>query len=448
MNNPWALRALGAIFFIGHWLLLPDLPLIRKVPVWMAAFSMSAMALSFVLAARWHWVETLTGGLDRSYRLHRWLGITALMGVLGHATLVPGGAGTPLFPALAGIGEDLGELSMWVLFALLLASMVQLLPYRIWRYSHYLMGPVFAIAVLHTFISDIPLALGSTAWTAMLAVSALGVYAWISKLWFDIKARPNYRVERITPVAGGNEIVLKPASRALHHRAGQFAFISFIAPGLREPHPFTIASADRGGELRFVVKALGDYTRELGDQLELNTLPRVEGPYGRFTYNPRQTRQLWVAGGIGVTPFLAFMESLPTDCQQKIDLLYCVRNAEDALYLDELQAGVEPHPSVHIHLVCSSEGQRLNSDWLVANLDSDWIGSQVYYCGPTGLREGLSAALHSHNVPASRLHYEHFDMRGAVELPRVIDSLIQLKAQLITGLKYLHKLWCQRRTAQ
>lgn len=70
---------------------------------------------------------------------------------------------------------------------------------------------------------------------------------------------------------------------------------------LRPPggaHPFTIASADRGcGEVRFSIKALGDYTRRLQDNLEVGARVEVEGHTAAST-----SAVAWPGGRSGSPP--------------------------------------------------------------------------------------------------------------------------------------------------
>ena len=56
----------------------------------------------------------------------------------------------------------------------------------------------------------------------------------------------------------------------------------------------------------FSIKGLGDYTRRLPKQLFPGQMVTVEGPYGRFDFRGDCPRQLWLAGGIGITPLPAF----------------------------------------------------------------------------------------------------------------------------------------------
>jgi hypothetical protein len=78
--------------------------------------------------------------------------------------------------------------------------------------------------------------------------------------------------------------------------------------GLREPHPFTIASAPTAdGKISFVIRALGDYTTELISQVQPGMHADVYAPYGRFERRPECTREIWIGGGVGISPFIAWM---------------------------------------------------------------------------------------------------------------------------------------------
>ena len=45
------------------------------------------MAWGQILATRWAGIETLFGGLDRVYVLHKWAGIVAMVAILVHDTV-------------------------------------------------------------------------------------------------------------------------------------------------------------------------------------------------------------------------------------------------------------------------------------------------------------------------------------------------------------------------
>ena len=105
------------------------------------------------------------------------------------------------------------------------------------------------------------------------------------------------------------EIDVQPEGGWRGHQAGQFAFLRFDKS--EGAHPFTISSDWAGdGHLRFLINALGAHTRDLFERLKVGDAVRVEGPYGRFTFEGSSPRQIWIGGGIGVTPFMARLQAL------------------------------------------------------------------------------------------------------------------------------------------
>ena len=193
------------------------------------------------------------------------------------------------------------------------------------------------------------------------------------------------------------------------HRPGQFAFVTFDP---REgAHPFTLASADRGDHtVDFQIKALGDYTRKLAGRLRPGQKVQVEGPYGRFDLarcHP-DARQIWIAGGIGITPFLAWLEALqgrPAADVPPASLYYCTRDrAADPFVarLENLCAGL---PGVSLHVHGAQQGERLGAAAL-----GDTRQAEIWFCGPGGLADSLRGELASLGR-RPRFHQEAFEMR-------------------------------------
>ncbi len=180
-------------------------------------------------------------------------------------------------------------------------------------------------------------------------------------------------------------------------------------------HPFTIASADRGDRrVTFEIKALGDYTRGLARRLQAGARMTAEGPYGRFNLAPDDSGrpQIWVAGGIGVTPFLAWLEALQDAPAQApdADLYYCVRNRDDDPFVGRLEALTRTLPSVRLHVVSSQQGERLDARRLGARAPG-CAQAAVWFCGPHGLLDALRRELAAAGLTGIRIRHEAFDMR-------------------------------------
>jgi predicted ferric reductase len=214
---------------------------------------------------------------------------------------------------------------------------------------------------------------------------------------------------------------LKPRQGSLfHYKPGQFAIISAhnqqITP---EPHPFTIASnPNNPEEIEFVIKASGDYTSQL-DKIAVDNEVRVDAPFGVFSYlnHPEEKELVFVAGGIGITPFLSMLRWMSVnDPQRKVILLWGCRFTEDLIKAEEFERFKALMPHFRWHAVLSDEpdyegetgffdAEKLNR--LAVN-DIDVSSAGFYTCGPPIMMTIVENALHDLGVEKSRIHYEKF----------------------------------------
>lgn len=137
--------------------------------------SILAMSGCLILAVRPKMLETPLGGLDKMYRLHKWLGIIALSGSILHWTckqfpkwlielgLIDGKR--PPRPPMQEIltlkdwlatqrhfAEEVGEIAFYVAIVLLVAALIKRIPYRWFAKLHILIVPVYLALVWHTIV--------------------------------------------------------------------------------------------------------------------------------------------------------------------------------------------------------------------------------------------------------------------------------------------------------
>lgn len=364
-----------------------------------------AMALSHLIATRAGFVEALFGPLDRSYVLHKWLGIGALAAVLLHEQIDAEIKALGRPSALNDLGESLGEQSLNGLMILIAITLLTFIPYRYWYWTHRAMGACFVLGAAHYAMILKPFSNFDPLGLYVLAFCAIGVlcyaYTLIPRNW---RRGRMYRVAGLARTGNALEISLAPEDKPIRHMAGQFAFFTVEEPGLAETHPFTISSAPRAdGSLRISVAALGDYTDRLSTRLREGMAVRVQGPYGRFAPSRSNRQQIWIAGGIGITPFMAWLDGLPKEGPQ-VDLIYTFRGEVSAPHLQKIKRLSEIHPRVTLHLVDTVKSPRLDAKYV-----RDLIGTRavsVSFCGPKRLRQELRGI-----VPARHFHFEEFEIR-------------------------------------
>ncbi|AQZ98577.1 ferredoxin reductase family protein [Comamonas kerstersii] len=404
-------------------------------------WSIGMMSLVMLLSLRQRWMERPLGGMDQVYRLHKWAGIAAavaavlhwgakessglIKGMVGTAGRVPREAVLSWATDWRGTAKDLGEWAFYALLIMVVLTLWQrLLPYRPWRKLHRVMPALYLLLAFHT-LALTPL----TFWQAPLGMvmAALLLVGSVAALWSLAgrigRGRNRYAAQvheaRVLGGAAGQaplEVLCAMPKNWPGHRAGQFVFASF--EGAEGPHPFTIASAPEGcgrtadGKelLRLVIKPLGDYTRRLPSLLQPGQAVQIEGPYGCFDAQGGAARtQVWVAGGVGITPFLALLQARQPgvagrDGLQPAHLHYCTRNAAQDVLLPQLQALCEAaQPSVRLQVHDAAQGEYLTPEHLAqygAQLD-------IWLCGPAGLGKAMRQA----QQRGWRIHQEAFQMR-------------------------------------
>ncbi|WP_206188578.1 ferredoxin reductase family protein [Parasedimentitalea denitrificans] len=364
-----------------------------------------AMALSQLIATRAWFVEPIFGALDRAYILHKWLGICALAAILLHdsidAEIKSLGRGT----ALTDLADGMGEQSYNGLLILIAITLITFIPYRLWYWTHRAMGVCFVLGAFHFAFILKPFSNVDPVGIYVLAFCAIGtaayVYTLLPRSW---RRGRMYTVVSVQKTGSALAITMVPESRVIRHRAGQFAFFSLESQGRVETHPFTISSAPQpNGTLRISVAALGDYTKWLSENLQKGMRFRVHGPYGRFVLRRRKSPQVWIAGGIGITPFLSWLDTIAPD-GSPIDLIYTFRGHASAAHLSELKQKALEKPRVNLHLFDTQTGPRIDKGTLARITKGK--KSHVAFCGPLKLRQSICETSLSRPV-----QFEEFEIR-------------------------------------
>jgi predicted ferric reductase len=179
---------------------------------------------------------------------------------------------------------------------------------------------------------------------------------------------------------------------------------------LEEQHPFTISSAPHEETLRLSIKSSGDWTQHLHENLQPGANAFVDGPYGEFSYRAGSQTQVWIAGGIGITPFISWIRDFEIAAPEKdIDFFYTTTVPEEALFLEEIEKGVR-HAGFRAHISHSARDGRLNADKIIKTCGG-LAGKDIYLCGPPPMVEGFRMAFTARGVKPSNIHYEEFSFR-------------------------------------
>lgn len=127
----------------------------------------------------------------------------------------------------------------------------------------------------------------------------------------------------------------------------------------------------------------------------------VSYPDNNFPLHREAERHVFIAGGIGITPFVPMVMHLRRS-GIAFQLHYCARSAARAAFIEELKA-LCPPGSLFTYYDGGNPARGLNISTL---LERPHPNCHVYACGPAGMLQAVRNA--SAHWPASQLHYEAF----------------------------------------
>lgn len=406
--------ALAPPVAVVWWALPENLPFWRSIAIVAAWAGSGLLVASIMLMVREPHVARLLGGLESMYRWHHRSGMLAYLLLLCHplALALDGWIEAPRFawlslaPWTQSWPQWLGWGALLLLMFGLTTTFAARLPYRRWRFFHFALGLGVLIGLAHVYA----LLGGENMLLLLMAVTALALGWRLIASDLGAIARP-YRVARVTHQPGDMiEVLLVPDASALAVSPGQFVLVAFgDGPhyrGCGEYHPFTVSGIEADGGLRLGIKALGPCSQRI-QSLEPGVLAHLQGPFGLFLNDTPSRPQLWVAGGIGITPFMAALRARRRI--QPTTLIYLFRSADDAAFLDELHALTNTDPQ--FELLADATGSGLpDFPGLLARV-SQITNRDVNICGPMPMVDALMPQLRQLGVAPDAIHFERFDFR-------------------------------------
>jgi predicted ferric reductase len=398
-----------------------------QVLMWTSLTDLSGLAASalglvgFVLLARPRFFER-TYGLDRTFVWHRQIGaaMTVLVGVhvaVAVAAAVPGrgtvGAihdltgGIP-YMALATIGAGL----IGVVTVTSLRAVRRRLAYETWYFVHLLAYAGFALAFGHEIALGTDLSTDTVArwFFVLLHIGVLVALLWGRWLRSILATRRPFHVSGVDrPSPGTVAITLTgPAVNDLQAVAGQFFLLRPLHRDLWwQTHPFSLSAPPTDGKLRFTVKDRGDASGSLAT-LRRGAPVALEGPYGVCTPHVFDRRRaLFIAGGIGIAPVRAVLETLGPNSEPVV--LYRAHHEDDLVYLKELEELAGERGGRVLTLVGPSARFAAHDPFGAASLLGavpDLKERVAVVAGPERLLHAARAGLRAAGVPSDRIHFE------------------------------------------
>ena len=201
----------------------------------------------------------------------------------------------------------------------------------------------------------------------------------------------------------------KPAG--FSHEAGQNALVTL--PDGSEGHTFTIASAPHERELMFATRMRDSAYKRALAAAPLGSKFKLDGPAGIMVLHEDEKRPaVFLAGGIGITPFLAMARDAEARLlPHRILLFYSNRRPQDAAFLAELKHMQNRNFRMVATMTDAADWtgeKRLISRELVAEHIKDLRDPVYYFAGPPGMTMAVQGMLGEMGVKEDDMRSEEF----------------------------------------
>lgn len=381
-----------------------------------ALVSIVAYSLMPILSMRHAFIVRIFGGIDSTYGLHKKIGKIAFYTIWAH----------PFLLAIKGFlkGKSVGGIWQWdsalivsgivaigIFSAIMVITIYSHIRHQRWISFHRFFGWILPLIFFHAIVANSQIVKNKPLLIYVSIIYGLGMIAFFYRSVFGklISRYPYVVCEVNTPAAATTEVVLKPIGIPMAYNPGQFAYLSVVCPGIDpEAHPYSFTTAANGPYIRFVIKELGDDTKTMKN-LVVGSKAFLEGPYGDFTYhNSRNKKQIWIAGGVGVTPFLSLARSLKNKSAYRVQLFYASDRLEDTVFLRELLMIQKTIPDVFELTVVNKNISGFVSLELLQKQLGDLTGYDFFICGPPPMLKILKGGLVKAHVSSTQVYTEEF----------------------------------------
>jgi glycine betaine catabolism B len=219
----------------------------------------------------------------------------------------------------------------------------------------------------------------------------------------------------------------EPTTRA----PGQYYYID--VPELKYPDPrgpkrqFTIASSPTEGPIMMVTvrtraENISGYKKTLYE-LPDGSIIDAEGPNGHYVLdeNTPPSQHVFLAGGIGITPYRCFMKyAIDKGLTTPMHLIYANSTPDEITFRAELEQWAKDHPNIKIDMTISHPEETPQIPWagltgrvdfpLIQKLVPNWQDPTVTFwiCGPPPMVDALDEAMGKAGIPSQRRKIEKF----------------------------------------
>jgi benzoate/toluate 1,2-dioxygenase reductase subunit len=226
-------------------------------------------------------------------------------------------------------------------------------------------------------------------------------------------------IDHLSPTTTSFSMKLEPEP-PLTFLPGQY--VNIVVPDTGgQKRSYSFSSSPHAPEVSFLIRntpsgLVPTYMREraqVGAPLEFT------GPVGSFYLREVRRPLLFLAGGTGLAPFLAMLETVShTGCKYPIHLIYGVTNDPDLVYVDKLEQVAHRLPNFTFACcVADEQSSYPNKGYVTRYIEPQHMHDgdvDVYLCGPPAMVDAVRNHMSEQGMTSNNFYFEKFANSGVV----------------------------------
>jgi len=223
-------------------------------------------------------------------------------------------------------------------------------------------------------------------------------------------------VKEVIPRTSDTSSFRFPRPDGFDYKPGQYMMVTIKTGDTELVHPFSLSSSPTDPDFIEFTKKLtaSEYSTRLR-ALKPGDWARIDGPYGKFTCECEYEKILFLAGGIGITPFFSIMKyctdyNLPTS----MVFFYGCRNEQEIAFKQQLDEMQTKNPNLRVIYVLNEPSPAwtgkvgfVTAD-LIRQEAPDFQDRVFYACGPPPMVAAMQKLVATLGLPDAQLKLESF----------------------------------------
>ncbi|MBT2372695.1 benzoate 1,2-dioxygenase electron transfer component BenC [Pseudomonas fluorescens] len=197
-------------------------------------------------------------------------------------------------------------------------------------------------------------------------------------------------------------------------------YVNLQVPGSDQSRAYSFSSVQRDGRVSFLIRNVsgGLMSRFLTELAKVGDPMSLAGPLGNFYLRPIKRPLLLLAGGTGLAPFTAMLDTIAElGSDHPLHLIYGVTHDGDLVEMDRLKALAERIPNFTFSAcVANPDSQWPQKGYVTQHIGAEHLNDgdvDIYLCGPPPMVEAVSHYLREQGIAPANFYYEKFAASAA-----------------------------------